>query len=288
MKQFLLWTLAVILMAASVIYQRSTGPTYPKKGKLEANGKEYKYKLLRSQETTDSARIELPVIDGVTYEANLHYKRYGTMDALTTTRFKIAKEGKFTAHLPKQPAAGKMEYFITGSINGKVFQIPDNETESIVLRYKDPVPGGVLIPHIFFMFFAVLFGLRAGLSALADVNTMRRWVMVALIGMTIGGMILGPMVQKHAFGEYWTGFPYGGDFTDNKTLIMWLVWVIALAAIGLKPKKNEMLNRAVVIIATVVMTAVYLIPHSMGGSSLDYSKVDQGIHPSEAIQTGKE
>ncbi len=288
MKQFLLWTLAVILMAASVIYQRSTGPTYPKKGKLEANGTAYKYKLLRSQETTDSARIELPVIEGVIYEANLHYKRYGTMDALTTTRFKMTKEGKFTAQLPKQPAAGKMEYFITGSIDGKVFQIPDDQTESIVLRYKDPVPNGILIPHIFFMFFAVLLGLRAGLSAIVDVNTMRRWVMISLIGMTLGGMILGPMVQKHAFGEYWTGFPFGGDFTDNKTLIMWLVWVIAFAVIGLKPKKNEMISRAVVIIATVVMTAVYLIPHSMGGSSLDYSKVDQGIHPSEAIKTGKE
>jgi len=288
MKQFLLWTLAVILMAASVIYQRSTGPTYPKKGKLEANGTAYKYKLLRSQETTDSARIELPVIEGVIYEANLHYKRYGTMDALTTTRFKMTKEGKFTAQLPKQPAAGKMEYFITGSFDGKVFQIPDDQTESIVLRYKDPVPNGILIPHIFFMFFAVLLGLRAGLSAIVDVNTMRRWVMISLIGMTLGGMILGPMVQKHAFGEYWTGFPFGGDFTDNKTLIMWLVWVIAFAVIGLKPKKNEMISRAVVIIATVVMTAVYLIPHSMGGSSLDYSKVDQGIHPSEAIKTGKE
>jgi hypothetical protein len=288
MKQFLLWTLAVILMAASVIYQRSTGPTYPKKGKLEANGTAYKYKLLRSQETTDSARIELPVIEGVIYEANLHYKRYGTMDALTTTRFKMTKEGKFTAQLPKQPAAGKMEYFITGSFDGKVFQIPDDQTESIVLRYKDPVPNGILIPHIFFMFFAVLLGLRAGLSAIVDVNTMRRWVMISLIGMTLGGMILGPMVQKHAFGEYWTGFPFGGDFTDNKTLIMWLAWVIAFAVIGLKPKKNEMISRAVVIIATVVMTAVYLIPHSMGGSSLDYSKVDQGIHPSEAIKTGKE
>jgi hypothetical protein len=25
----------------------------------------------------------------------------------------------------------------------------------------------------------------------------------------------------------------------------------------------------------------------MGGSTLDYSKVDQGIHPTEAIKTGK-
>lgn len=288
MKQFLLWTLAVILMAASVIYQRSTGPTHPKKGKLETKGKEYKYKLLRSHETTKGAEIELPNIKGANLEANLHYKRYKTMDSITTVRFKMNKEGKYAAQLPKQPAAGKMEYFITGAIDGKVFQIPDDQTESIVLRYKDPVPGGVLIPHIFFMFFAVLFGLRAGLSALVEVKTMRRWVIVSLIGLTFGGMMLGPIVQKYAFGEYWTGFPYGGDFTDNKTLIMWLAWVIALAIIGFKPKKNELVSRMVVLGATVIMTIAYLIPHSMGGSTLDYSKVDQGIHPSEAIKTGKE
>ena len=28
------------------------------------------------------------------------------------------------------------------------------------------------------------------------------------------------------------------------------------------------------------------IPHSMGGSTLDYDKVDKGVHPKEAIKTG--
>jgi Na+/melibiose symporter-like transporter len=125
------------------------------------------------------------------------------------------------------------------------------------------------------------------LSAIADSQTMRKWAFVALIGMTLGGMILGPIVQKYAFGEYWTGFPFGGDFTDNKTLIMWLAWVIAIAIIGFKPKKKEIISRIVVLIATIIMTAVYLIPHSLGGSTLDYSKVDQGINPTEAIKTGK-
>ena len=36
------------------------------------------------------------------------------------------------------------------------------------------------------------------------------------------------------------------------------------------------------------MTMVYLIPHSMGGSTLDYDAVDKGIDPKEAIKTGAE
>ena len=287
MKQFLLWLLAIVITVAAVLYQRTTGPTYPVKGSLTANVKEYKYKLIRTHETTGAAIISLPNMDSSNLEAFLHYKRYQTQDEITLLPFTLDGE-EYIAQLPIQPSAGKMEYFVEGTLDGKAFRIPEINQDNIVLRYKDPVPNGVLFPHIFFMFFAILFGMRAAISAFFDVNTMRKWALVAFIGMTIGGMILGPLVQKYAFGEYWTGFPYGGDFTDNKMLIMWLAWAIAMAVIGLKPKKNERISRITVLFAAVVMTAVYLIPHSMGGSTLDYEKVDQGMNPIEAIKTGVE
>lgn len=287
MKSFLLWLLAVILMFASVIYQRATGPTYPYKGTLSSTEQDFKYKLIRTQETTENAKITLPATGSNNFYANLHYKRYQTKDSLTVLAFMLNGE-YFTAPLPIQPSAGKMEYFITGELDGKTFRIPELNQDNIVLRYKNPVPGVVLWPHVFLMFFAVLFGMRAGLSALFVQNHMRRWSIVALVGMTVGGMILGPIVQKYAFGEYWTGFPYGGDFTDNKMLIMWLAWALAMAIIGFKPKKKEKISRVVVLFAAIVMMMVYLIPHSMGGSTLDYDKIDQGINPTEAIKTGAE
>ena len=288
LKQISLWFLAVILALSAMIYQRSTGPTYEYKGKLEHAGEEYKYELLRSQETTEGAKIELPYFKDANYEATLHYKRYQTNDAVTPLNFQLNEDNKFIAQLPVQPAAGKMEYYITGSIDGKAFNIPDKGENNIVLRYKDPVSNSILIPHVLMMITVIIFGIRAGLSALFDQGSMRRWVVVAFAAMTIGGMILGPLVQKSAFGEYWTGFPFGGDFTDNKTLIMWGVWALALAVIGFKPKKKENISRAAVLVAAVVMIGVYLIPHSMGGSTLDYDKVDQGIDPKEAIKTGAE
>lgn len=288
LKQILLWLLAVILALSAMIYQRSTGPTYEYRGELEHAEETYKYELLRSQETTEGAKIQLPYLEGVDYNATLNYKRYQTNDDITPLAFQLDSEKNFIAQLPIQPAAGKMEYYITGSIDGKTFNIPAKGEESIVLRYKDPVADSILIPHVVMMIIVIIFGIRAGLSALFDPKSMRRWVVVAFLAMTIGGMMLGPLVQKSAFGEYWTGFPFGGDFTDNKTLIMWVVWALALAVIGLKPKKNEKVSRTAVLFAAVVMTVVYLIPHSMGGSTLDYDKVDQGIDPKEAIKTGAE
>jgi hypothetical protein len=41
-KKVLLWVLAALLALAAMIYQRSTGPTYEFKGKLEANGEKVK------------------------------------------------------------------------------------------------------------------------------------------------------------------------------------------------------------------------------------------------------
>lgn len=218
----------------------------------------------------------------------MHYKRYQTNDPITPLAFQLDGSQQFTAQLPVQPAAGKMEYFITGTIDGKAFQIPEKGEDNIVLRYKDPVPDLILIPHVTMMIIVIIFGIRAGLGAATDDGTMRKWTVVAFTAMTVGGMILGPLVQKSAFGEYWTGFPFGGDFTDNKMLIMWIAWALALAIIGFKPKKKENVSRASVMLAALVMTAVYLIPHSMGGSTLDYEKVDQGIDPKEAIKTGAE
>ena len=41
------------------------------------------------------------------------------------------------------------------------------------------------------------------------------------------------------------------------------------------------------LVAALVMTAVYLVPHSMRGSELDFEAVDAGVAASEAIGTGE-
>lgn len=285
-----LWVAAVILMLAAVVYQRETGPTYPHKGSFALGGAEHSYALVRSdwsERTNDAAVVRIPD-PGAGATATLHWKRYRTQDpfgADPMTRAMDDDKAVFEGRLPAQPAAGKLEYYVTVDGGGQSQRLP--EVENVVIRFKDHVPAWILIPHIIMMFFSVLIGMRTGLAAIFAPGSMRRWAWVALIGMTVGGMVLGPIVQKYAFGEYWTGFPNGGDFTDNKMLFMWLSWVFACAVLGFKPKRNELIPRAAVLLGAAVMTAVYLIPHSMGGSELDYSAVEQGVDPADAIRTGK-
>lgn len=135
--------------------------------------------------------------------------------------------------------------------------------EAVVIRFKGDVPGSVLIPHIFFMFFAMFLGNVAGIMAIFKHKNYHFFTTITVIALFVGGMILGPIVQKFAFGEYWAGVPFAWDLTDNKTLVSFIFWVLAF----FMNRKKE--RPVYTIIASVVMLLVYCIPHSMHGSQLD-------------------
>jgi hypothetical protein len=278
----LLWVMAVFVMLGAAVFQRLTGPTHSLRGSYEIDGRAHRYSLTRSGVSTEDERVAIPRPDRDA-AAMLYYKRYKTADSLTAVPF--SPEGdELVASLPRQPAAGKLEYTVAvRSASGNAW-LP-SEGQTVVIRFKDPVPLWLLLPHVITMFFGILFGIRTGFAALFDPRAMPRLAVVTLVLLTIGGMVLGPVVQKLAFGALWTGFPFGYDLTDNKTLIMWLVWIAALVVL-FSQRAALATRRTAVLAATVVMMAVYLIPHSLQGSELDYSQLDQGVAADEAITQG--
>jgi hypothetical protein len=278
--------LAVALMVGAAGYQRFTGPSYPATGTFQVAGRTHEYRLVRNAPTTRDARVAIPD-PGEGATATLVYKRFRTEDDFVEAPT-VAADGELVGWLPAQPPAGKLEYFlILDAPTGRV-PIPDESHGNIVIRFKDPVPLYVLLPHIAMMFFAMLIGVRAGLAAIFSPEPMRRLAWVSLVVMTVGGLVLGPIAQKYAFGAYWTGFPFDYDLTDNKVLLMWLVWVVACAFIGARPKEKEWPARLSVLAATLVMVIVYVIPHSARGTELDYELLEQGVPPSEALKSGRE
>ena len=290
----LLWILAFLLMLGAGVYQRLTGPTHPMRVSVEVGGEATTFRLLRAAWTDESARIEIPARTGVEGGV-VNWRRYPTDDAWSAEP--LEREGdQWVVRLPIQPAAGKLEYWVDLSVEGRTVRLPEAERGQAVLRYRDPVPLGVLIPHIAFMFFGVLIAWRAGLGALARPVGLEKLAWWAVGLFTIGGMILGPIVQKYAFGAYWTGVPFGADLTDNKTLVMWLAWLItAFALPRLAPARDSELQavpragltaRALVLLASVVTVFVYLIPHSVQGSELDYEAIEQGVPAEDAIGIG--
>lgn len=284
----LLWALALLLMAATVVHQRRTGPTHPLRGTVAVGGRPLAYRLARSGETTRPARVSLP---DPGLPATLVWRRFPTPEPWT--RQAMVRESRCGAsgpevagYLPEQPAAGKVEYFLE---LGDPVAVRLPAGDAVILRYKGPVSPALLGPHIAMMFLAVLIGLRAGLGALVGPVAPRRLMWLTLGCLTLGGLVLGPFVQKAAFGHHWTGFPWGHDLTDNKTLLMWGVWVLATLAAGPRPRPwpREGWSRAAVLGAALAMALVYLIPHSLRGSQLDYGKAQAGGEPRDAVITGR-
>ena len=129
------------------------------------------------------------------------------------------------------------------------------------------MPAGVLIPHVLFMFLAMLASTAAGIEALLGGRRLRRDALLAAGLLLVGGMILGPIVQKFAFGEFWTGVPWGFDLTDNKTLVAMIGWALAL---GMVWRGRGPAARWWALGAALLLLVVYSIPHSALGSELDY------------------
>jgi hypothetical protein len=286
MKKSILWFLAIIITLGAAYYQRKTGPTYPKSVSINVNDTTYEIKLVRSLGLNERPEVRLAIAD-TTIKAKLFYKRFKTSgdygisefkykvypvkSFLMNKVFKITEETGFFAEVPQQPAAGKLQYYIElTDLKGTRTFLKDIP---VIIRFKDSVPAYILTPHILFMFLAMLFSTLAGLMALVKHNQFRKYSLWTLILLIAGGMILGPLVQKYAFGELWTGVPFGWDLTDNKTLIALLFWILAV----IMNRKKE--RPVYTILAAAVFLLVFSIPHSAFGSELDYSsgKVTQGL-----------
>ena len=278
----LLWILAFAAMLSAAIWQRLTGPTYPLRGHSVIAGAEQKWRLPRSGTTGEPFMVSVPAPDGV--GGIVRWRRFPTSEAFAELPM-WRESGALVALLPSQPPAGKLEYSVSLRDGGRTVSIP--EGQPVVMRFKGYVPAGVLVPHVVTMFFGMLIGIRAALAAALGRPETRRyaWVTVVLIG--VGGLLLGPIVQKYAFGAFWTGWPFGEDLTDNKTLAMWLAWVIAVAVLSRRREPTDRIARWVVAAAAAVMITVYLVPHSLRGSQLDYAKVQAGGASPDAVTTGR-
>jgi hypothetical protein len=265
----LLWALALLLTLASAYYQRRTGPTRPVRGEVVLGGSTVAFKLPRSHGVSGDARIAITAPD-TAVRGEITFRRFKSHDKWTTIA--MVRDGEvLQGTLPHQPPAGKITYQVS-VITGDGAPVPLT-AEPVIIRFKGSVPLSILVPHVIFMFVAMLLSTRAGLEAVTrgpQVAGMTWWTLGFLL---VGGLILGPMVQKHAFGSYWTGWPFGQDMTDNKTLVAFLGW--AFAAYRVRRPKAQYPE---VLVAALLLLAVYLIPHSMWGSELDHTRPPAGQH----------
>ena len=257
-----LWFLAVILTIGTLVYQRMTGPTYPLRGRVTLGGQVVTLKLTRSHGGPTDQPVRVVTAD-TAVRATMLWRRHPTHD--TWTSVDLTRQGDtLAAVLPHQPPAGKLAYQlrVMRGIDEVLFPV-----EPAITRFKGDISAAVIIPHLLCMFGGLLLLLRAGIGALAREPKYPGWAKLGLVLFGLGGFAFGPWMQHQAFGDWWTGIPFGFDMTDNKTLIAAVAWLFALWKM-----RGGKEARGPVIAAALVTLAVFLIPHSVLGSQIVWSK----------------
>ena len=258
-----LWLLALVITLSSAVFQRLTGPTHPARGKVVVDGTEVRYRLLRSHGGEGDQPVVVTVADPAV-TGSVAWRRFPTDDEFAV--LPMVREGDvLKAALPHQPPAGKLEYQVRLTKGSATAVFPERPA---VTRFKGAVSPVILAPHIVTMFTGMLVANAAGLLALRGEKRLFRIALVVVVLLSIGGLFLGPLVQKQAFGAYWTGWPFGTDLTDNKTAVAVLAW--AVAAFLTRGGRDA---RKAAVVAAVVTLAVFLVPHSAWGSQVDWSKL---------------
>mgnify|MGYP006291027287 CR=1 FL=1 len=273
----LLWVLAIVITLGCFTYQDRTGPTYPLEGQVETDQGVVRFKFLRSETIGTDLKVMLldPVPEGI--EAYVKYRRFKSNDDWSTMpmeegRFEFSRRASVEvvngmgAELPYlEERAGKYEYYAYVD-DGYGDPVSVTGDRPIYARYKDEVPTVVLVLHILIVFSSMALAIRTTLETVVDGHF--KWMITATISsFLLGAFLLGPLVQWHAFGVWWSGIPFGYDWTDNKVLLELLFWVVAAYA-----NRGQRRNRASVFAAGLVTLLVYFIPHSLFGSEYDYRR----------------
>lgn len=274
-RDVLLWALAGIATVLCFTYQDQTGPTQPLSGSFDTAHGTVDYHFLRSETIGTDLRVMLldPVPEDVS--GTVRYRRYRSDDDWTTVpmepmSFLFSRRGTteeitgIGVALPYlEERAGKYEYlvFVDDGIGEAVSVTGD---DPIYARYKAPVPSWALVLHVGAIFLAMTIAIRTLLEALVD-GRYKRLLWATIVSLLLGGFVLGPLVQWYAFGVWWSGVPFGYDWTDNKVLVELAFWLLALFL-----NRGDRRNRGSVILAGIMTLIVYFIPHSLFGSEYDY------------------
>jgi len=257
------------------MYQDQTGPTYPLEGDFQTAKGPVHFKFLRSE--TIGTDLALMLLDEVPEDvsAYVEYKRYQSDDELSTTpfepdQFEFSRRGRAEtveatgAKLPSlNKRAGKYEFRVFID-DGSGEPVSITGSQPIYARYKAAVPGWALKIHIFTIFASMTLALRTTFEALID-GKFKWMIWASIISLLLGGFFFGPLVQLYAFGVWWSGVPFGYDWTDNKVLVELVFWLIAAFC-----NRGKLRNRFSVILAGIITLLVYFIPHSLFGSEFNY------------------
>lgn len=267
--------LAVVVTLAVVFAARYFGPNRPFRVECTAGGVHYSHRTPRSHTGDGPAVLRLEVKAPSGQEtlptAVLAAK---VKDTEVWHRYPPAREeagpegGRVLVYeVPHQPPTTRVFYRFEVRAGGASPVVLERDSgDPLMVKFKNPVPVWVWVPHVLCMFGGFFFLIWCALIILLParkdapaVPVRPAWLSWTI--MFIGGVPFGIAMNWYAFGVTWEAFPFGEDVTDNKTQVALVVWGVAALLLAIRKGQGKM-TRVASVIAALVVLAIYLIPHS--------------------------
>jgi hypothetical protein len=187
-------------------------------------------------------------------------------------------EDVFEGTLPDLGIGSRMRYAITvKAADGREVRLPEGADSFYLIKFKGRASAIVLVAHVAFMFasfFCMVLALFAAIRILRLGEGKRsavRWSRWVLGLSLIGGLPLGWLLNYQTFGVLWEGYPFGRDITDNKTQLMFVLWLAILflvrgSFLGRGEERDKLGARGfawAVIASFIVSLGLFVLPHSM-------------------------
>jgi hypothetical protein len=142
--------------------------------------------------------------------------------------------GRYFGAVPPFYRGDKMEYYIEArTASDMVTRVPAKEKrESFAVTVKGRPNTYILVAHIVFVFAGLFFFIFSGYLSYRALQHRRSLLYIpriAFLGTAaffMAAVPLGMLVAYQTYGKPWTGFPVGGDLTDNKSLAILIYWAI--------------------------------------------------------------
>lgn len=256
LSPFWMWVIALLVAMSGLVFQRLTAPFYPEVLEETWGGATVRTQLERGASGRRGQRI---VVEGTredwqgeilwrSLELGGDYRH----EPMTPTA------GYMIGTLPLQPLGSRIEYRVRLLDGADTLSLPRFGT--VVLRFKGEVSFWAITGHLLLVHLGLLFGVRAGLEALALGPHSRSYALATLFAFGLGGLLFGVMVKSSAYGIPWQGPPLGLDATDSKTLLVVLAWCLP-PLMRLSGRRT----RRWIVLAMLLSVAAFFIPHTILG-----------------------
>jgi hypothetical protein len=204
----------------------------------------------------------------------LHYYRDGEFLSLPLEH--LQGTSYFGGEIPSGELGNRTYYYFEAMDNlaNKVL-LPSSASKEFVseynyfeVRFEGKPTFLLLLLHIVLMLASLIILIHALYYAIFFLQTGEsgekalRSSIVGIVTFFITGFPIGWIIEKQVLGNYWEGIPFGWDITDNKTLLIFLIWLIII----MLKKTDKISLRAFarwVIINTIITFALFLVPHSI-------------------------